>query len=125
MIRVGQITFVPTTPIVIRAGKHISPFQPPPKVILVGSSFLRFNRRRAERVGFSPRCSPTIPASRPGSSCLDQLLEFVHIIHSNSFFINLLKHFLNFSITLQNFPLYHKHNTFVTIPGTDTDTNHK
>ena len=52
VIRVCQISFVPTSPVVIRVGKHISSFQTPPKVIRVALTFLRSNRRRAIRVGF-------------------------------------------------------------------------
>ena len=99
MILVGQITFDPTTTIVIRVGKNISPFQSPSKVIRVGRSLLRSNRRRAIRVGFSPKCYPTISASRLGSSRLDQLLELAHILHSNSLFINF---FETLSLLFQN-----------------------
>ena len=103
----------------------IYPFQPPPKVIRGGLLFIRSDRRIAIRVGFSAECYPTIPASRLSSSRRDQLLELAHTLHSNSLLNNLLKHFLNFSITLQNFLIYHKHNTFITAPVIDTDTNHQ
>ena len=121
VIRVCQITSVPTITIDIRVGKNISPFQLLPKVIRVGLSLLRSNRRRAILVGFSSKCYPTIPASRLGSSRLDHFLELALILHSISLSI-FLKQFLYFSITLQNFLIYHKHNTFIIIPGIDTDT---
>ena len=121
MIRVCQITSVPTTTIVIRVGKNISPFQLSPNVIRVGLSLLRSNRRRAILVGFSPKCYPTIPASRLGSSRLDPFLELAHILHSISLSI-FLKQFLHFFITPQIFLIYHKHNTFIIFPGRNTET---
>ena len=96
VIRVGQISSV-----VIRVGKNFSPFQQPPTVIRVGLSFLRSNRIRAIRVGFSLKCYATIPAGRLGSSRLNQLLELAHLSHSN-FYLSIFDTFFQIFRTLQN-----------------------